>query len=77
MKETNAFGCTSDGLNEEDLYELVDWMDEVTRLKYEIKNCVIGAYTDCRTLKDLIDYLRDLGDNLSNTIDSIEERKED
>lgn len=41
-------------------------------LMYEIRNTIRGAYTDCETVEDLADYIRQLASEFEETADELE-----
>lgn len=62
-----------DGWGDE-VREIMDELLSLTdSLAYEIRNCVRGAYTGCKTREDLIDYLRNkLSVVIDETADELE-----
>lgn len=69
----------NDGWNTDidSIYELNSILDEAYNLKYEIENCVRGAYTKCHTLSELGEYVTELGERLSYIGDCISEDSEE
>ena len=62
-KALNESG-SDDGWDENELYELVEVLDDIYNLTYEIKSCVRGAYTNATTYEELADHIEDLASRL-------------
>ena len=45
-------------------YNLMQVLDDIYNLSYEIKHCVKGAYTGAETYSELADYISKLADDL-------------
>lgn len=75
---TPSFGYTVDGWNKDDLEILVNWLDQVQKLAYEIKNCRRGAYCQetLGTLEGLHHYLDEIKSELDTVMNTIEENLE-
>lgn len=67
----------SDGWDTNKLDELVSFLDELDRLSYEVRNCVKGAYSNCKTYSELGNYISNLGMQLSEVGDEVAEMEED
>lgn len=66
---------SSDGWELEDT-DGYDVLDDIEALKYEIDNCIKGAYTKCKTYRQLGHYIKDLANNLDyfgDTVSFVEE----
>lgn len=55
-----------DGWNDDDddLYELMEVLEEIYNLQYELKHCVRGAYTNCETYAEIGEHIQRLGERL-------------
>jgi hypothetical protein len=53
-----------DGWDENELYDLIEVLDDIYNLSYEVKNCVRGAYTNANTYEELADHIEDLAARL-------------
>lgn len=62
-KALNESG-SDDGWDENELYELVEVLEDIYNLQYEIKSCVRGAYTDATTYEELADHIEGLAERL-------------
>ena len=54
------------GWNNDNVYNVIEVTDKVYDLAYELKNCVRGAYTGCKTYEELRDYIRHLASELED-----------
>ena len=66
-----------EGWNEEKVRDMIDVLQDVYEVQYELENCVKGAYTGCTTYQDLGAYLKELAGRLSAEADGIAEQEED
>lgn len=64
---------SDDGWDENELYNLIEVLDDIYNLSYEIKNCYRGAYTNVNTYKDLADQIEDLAARLEEQASYIRE----
>lgn len=55
-----------DGWNLEDFDELNDVFDEFDGLEYEVRNCIRGCNTGCKTYKELGNYISDIVEKLND-----------
>lgn len=76
-KKKHLCESSSDGWNEEVLYDVTYILDKLQNINYEISSCVRGAYSNCKTYSELGKYLEELGNNLSNLGEEISEYGED
>lgn len=76
-KKKHLCESSSDGWNEEVLYDVTYILDKLQNINYEISSCVRGAYSNCKTYSELGKYLEELGNNLSNLGEEISEYEED
>jgi len=61
-----------DGWNEAELQELIEWLDDVERVHYEIKNARRGVYAEFGdTDEDLIAKLEEMKENLGFVIEEL------
>ena len=55
--------------------EVIETLDpilsEIASLDYEVKNCVRGAYTNCKTSNELGDYINNLADELASAANEV------
>ena len=51
--------------------------EELEGLMYEVRNCVRGSYTGCKTYPELADYMRKLADKLSQAAEDVEYQPEE
>ena len=67
-------GHESDGWNKDELGNLIEFLDRVRELDYEIRNCVMGAYCQDAgdTYKSLVAHLESLSNQLTNVIEEVE-----
>jgi hypothetical protein len=66
---------SDDGWNCDELEEigLIDWLDKVQEVSYEVKNCRRGSYAiPGATADDLISYLNLLREELDEVINNME-----
>ena len=63
----------SNGWDEDELSELMDILDDIVDLQYEIKHCARGVKTKCKTYDQLGEYIEELGTRLAEFGDSIQE----
>ena len=61
----------AEGWDTDVLYDLMEVLEEIRSVKYEIENCVRGAYTGAVTYKELKTSLWRLAEKFSNTVDEI------
>ena len=76
-KKKHLCESSSDGWNEEVLYDVTYILDKLQNINYEISSCVRGAYSNCKTYSELGKYLEELGDSLSNLGEEISEYEEE
>ena len=55
---------SDDGWDENELYDLIEVLEDIYNLQYEVKNCVRGAYTNATTYAELADHIEDLASRL-------------
>lgn len=67
----------SDGWDEDALAEVVEHLDELQGINYEINNCVKGSHTGCDTYEELGYYIIDVANDLINAADNIRDLEED
>lgn len=67
-----TFDESEDGWGEDIEDILSDVFDKTDRFIYEIRNTVRGAYTDCETVEDLAEYIRNLASEFEEAADEIE-----
>ena len=77
LKESIKLNESSDGWDESKLDELLEILDEIYNLQYEVKNTVRGAYTNAHTYEELGYYVHNLGSNLMDIGDEIMEMEEE
>lgn len=77
VDESKKLNESSDGWNESKLDELLEVLDEIYNLQYEVQNTVRGAYTNAHTYEELGYYVRNLGSNLMDIGDEIMEMEEE
>ena len=69
--ENKKFGIENDGWDKKDLDEFLDWVCDVDRAAYDIRNCRRGAY--CKDIGDdmttLVEHLELLSDELDEVIE--------
>lgn len=73
------WGLTSDGWNERDFEEtgLMEWIDEIQELSYEIKNARRGSFAGFGDdTQDLYRHLKQLGRDLNSVIRSFKRSAE-
>lgn len=61
------------GWDIENLQPLIKVMDKFEVLDYELRHCVRGAYTGCKTNKELASYIKGLVNDLSKVAEELEE----
>ena len=66
ITESKKLREQSDGWDLEDNFNLNSIMTEISRLKYELDNCARGAYTGCKTYRDLGEYIVNIADRLED-----------
>ena len=64
---------TDDGWDENELYDLIEVLDDIYNLQYEVKHCVRGAYTNATTYTELADYIEDLASRLEESASYVRE----
>lgn len=62
---------TEDGWGDDVKEILGGVMESLDRLMYEIRSCVRGCYTRCRTEAELADYIRALASDMEAAADEI------
>lgn len=62
----------SEGWDSDTLYDLLEVLEEIRSAKYEIENCVRGAYTGAVTYEELKKSLWRLAGEFSDAVDSID-----
>lgn len=55
---------SDDGWDENELYDLIEVLEDIYNLQYEVKNSVRGAYTNATTYAELADHIEDLASRL-------------
>lgn len=60
-----------EGWNEDIWYDVMETLDELARVQYELKNCVKGAYTYCETDEQLADHIKKLAEKLAEQVEYI------
>ena len=58
-----------DGWNDEINESLSDLFEKLDSFIYEIKNCKKGSFTDCHTISELAEYMKELGNELIEKAD--------
>ncbi len=71
MKRAIKAASSGEGWDTEYLYQVCEVLDEIYNLSYEIKNCVRGAYSNCKTYEELSHYIETLGDDLARAATEI------
>lgn len=66
-----------DGWNLGDQMSLDSVFEQLEGLMYEVRNCVRGSYTGCKTYPELADYMRRLSDKLSQAAEDVEYQPEE
>lgn len=70
-----------DGWNEDKVYCVLQVLDDINQMEYEVRNCIRGCYTGCYTYKDLGEYIKQLGERLAEageeTANELEDPVED
>lgn len=67
-----------DGWNlEGQVWSVDEVFEELEGLMYEVRNCVRGSYTGCKTYPELADYMRRLSDKLSQSAEDVEYQPEE
>ena len=61
------------GWDENELYDLIEVLDDIYDLQYEIKTCIRGAYTNATTYKELADHIEDLASRLEEQASYVRE----
>lgn len=61
----------NDGWDESVQNVLNDVLTQTDSLQYEVKNCVKGSYTQCKTNEELASYLRNLSEQFNLAADEI------
>lgn len=61
------------GWDIENLQPLIKAIDKFEVLNYELRYCVKGAYTGCKTKKELASYIKELVNDLSKVTEELEE----
>lgn len=75
--EESEWGVSSDGWNERELEEtgLMDVLDDVARLSYELKNARRGSYARFGdTVSDLASHVRNIARDLKNVARDLKDR---
>lgn len=62
----------NDGWGDDVQESLADAFCKLKKLMYEVRNCVRGSYTSCRTEAELAGYLRSLASDLEAAAEEIE-----
>lgn len=60
-----------DGWSEEILDEVEGVISDIEQLAYELRSCVRGAYTNCKTREELSDYITHLAEDLMDAAERI------
>ena len=68
-----GFGILGDAWHLPDFPGLAEWLEKVYNLEYEMKGCLRGVHTKCYTGDETLDYLRQLRDELDNSIKKCED----
>lgn len=63
---------TEEGWGEEIQGTLCDVFDSLEKLMYEVRNCVRGGYTHCKTNAELAEHIRSLASDLEAAAEEIE-----
>ena len=67
-----------DGWNlEGQVWPVDEVFGQLEELMYEVRNCVRGSYTGCKTYPELADYMRRLADNLKQAAEDVEYQPEE
>ncbi len=76
--EEDGFGKMEDGWDKDDLLSLINWLEKVQEVTYEIKNARRGAYcSECGdNVTSLVDHLSNLKSELEEVIEELEESSE-
>lgn len=61
----------SEGWDSDNLYDLLEVLEEIRSVKYEIENCIRGSYTGAVTYKELKKSLSHLAEKFSEEVDAI------
>jgi hypothetical protein len=67
----------SEGWDSDNLYDLMEVLEEIRSVKYEIDNCVRGSYTGAVTYKELKKSLWRLAEKFSDAVDCISDEYAD
>ncbi len=67
----------SEGWNSDNLDELMEVLEEIRSVKYELDNCVRGSYTGAVTYKELKKSLWRLAEQFSDAVDCISDEYAD
>ena len=62
----------NDGWGDDVQESLEDVFGKLEKLMYEVRNCVRGGYTRCKTESELAEHLRSLASEMEATADEIE-----
>lgn len=62
----------NDGWGDDVQESFEDVFDKLEKLMYEVRNCVRGGYTRCKTESELAEHLRSLASELEAAADEIE-----
>lgn len=66
-----------DGWNLDKLENVLDVLDEIYNLTYEIRNCRRGVYTEAETYGELGNYIAQLAERLGTEAEDIKNLPED
>lgn len=67
-----------DGWNlEGQVWSVDEVFDQLEEMMYEVRNCVRGSYTGCKTYPELADYMRKLADHLKQAAEDVEYQPEE
>ena len=66
-----------EGWNQDKLQGVLDVLDDINNLEYELKNCVRGCQTGAHTYKELQDFINQLADRLHNEAEWLDDVEED
>ena len=78
--EESVLNESSDGWDEDKLEELIELLDRLYDLRYEVTSTIRGAYTNCKTYEELGRYVSELAEGLDSVgtdITLIDEDEED
>lgn len=78
--EESVLNESSDGWDEDKLEELIELLDRLYDLRYEVTSTIRGAYTNCKTYEELGRYVSELAeglDSIGTDITLIDEDEED